>query len=243
MITDIVKEEKCQVQGVSRAEILENVEIDIEENYYKFIDIRQNFSLDFNGRPQVFIHDYDTLLRTHPFYCFTGEHYGRVYRFETLNETDIDIHIFDKHDKDVLADFYSIKKHVMCGLPEFYTDSLKFTKTDVMYQELVKRMNGSMIKCEMGCLYCNGSVWLITERSNEYYANIDVNRVKYAENGMSCLNLQDILTAIGGKGMKKFIDDSYVGWVTKHNSKTLEWTSVGLVLSREGRIKIITTDW
>ncbi|AZL89774.1 hypothetical protein QKC54_gp0142 [Megavirus baoshan] len=59
------------------------------------IQVKIDYREDYNGRPICIDCDNNVILRTHPFYCWSSNKYGRVYRYD----------IIDRKSKSLRDDF------------------------------------------------------------------------------------------------------------------------------------------
>ncbi|AEQ33159.2 hypothetical protein [Megavirus chiliensis] len=59
------------------------------------VQVKINYREDYNGRPTCFDCNDNIILRTHPFYCWSSNKYGRVYRYD----------IIDRKSKSLRNDF------------------------------------------------------------------------------------------------------------------------------------------
>ncbi len=62
-----------------------------------------NYRHDFNGRPiAIYLNNNRLLFRTHPIYCSDGNHYGRIYSYQLIENkiinNDLEIYIYDEGD-------------------------------------------------------------------------------------------------------------------------------------------------
>lgn len=134
------------------------------------------FRNDFNGRPQIFCYGDDNelrILRTHPFYCFDGSHYGRVYRLIDMGSTDFDCHIYDIHVYRLL-DEHILHHIIHASEAHFTVCNLNFDRVDTPYSTLVREMNGQFPKEHVGALRNGNDTWLISvdeqdEQNGSFY--------------------------------------------------------------------------
>lgn len=219
---------------VQCAIINKDVNAKFDGKCYRLLSIDQVFNNDFNGRPQIFVNN-NLVLRTHPFYCFSGTHYGRVYRFETIDDIHLDIHIYDEYNDLIIAELDPILESLGQNYREFTIGILKFTHTEEPYGKLINKMHGEMVESKTGCVQYRDNVWLIEKIDEKPHCNY----IQYYHDDFSFETVKNVILKFAGDDMEEFIRTALVGWVTRYRRDTNKWHTIGAVFSKSRNIHAI----